>query len=209
MSRILSLVIAVPATLLALPFGVVIAVLILLEDRGPVFFFQQRIGRDGVPFRVFKFRTMSVGAQDKGLGLNISRGDDRITRVGYWLRRFSVDELPQLLNVLRGDMNVIGPRPALPFQVEKFTPFQRRRLLVRPGLTGWAQVNGRNALSWTERIEADVWYVDHRSLALDFRILWRTPAVVLSSEGLYEKDAGVGDVMNCQDTDVGRNGDSR
>ena len=209
MSRFLSLLIAVPATLLALPFGVVIAALIVLEDRGPVFFFQQRIGRDGVPFRVFKFRTMSVGAQDRGLGLNISREDDRITRVGYWLRRFSLDELPQLLNVLRGDMNVIGPRPALPFQVEKFTPFQRRRLLVRPGLTGWAQVNGRNALSWAERIEADVWYVDHRSLALDLRILWRTPAAVLSNEGLYEKDAGLGDVMNRQETDVTRNGDTQ
>jgi lipopolysaccharide/colanic/teichoic acid biosynthesis glycosyltransferase len=209
MSRLLSLVIAVPATLLAFPFGVAIAVLIMLEDRGPVFFFQQRIGRDGVPFRVIKFRTMSVGAQDKGLGLNISREDDRITRVGHWLRRFSIDELPQLLNVLRGDMNVIGPRPALPFQVEKFTPCQRRRLLVRPGLTGWAQVNGRNALSWTERIEADVWYVDHRSLALDLRILWRTPTAVFSSEGLYEKDAGLSDAMNRQETDVTRNGDAR
>lgn len=208
MSRFLSLLIAVPATLVSLPLGLVVALLIVLEDRGAVFFFQQRIGRNGVPFRVFKFRTMSVGASGKGLGLNISSDDDRITRVGHWLRRFSLDELPQLLNVLRGDMNVIGPRPALPFQVEKFTPFQKRRLLVRPGLTGWAQVNGRNALSWSERIEADVWYVEHRSLLLDLRILWRTPAAVLSSEGLYEKDAGVGDAMNRQETDVTRNGDA-
>lgn len=196
MSRVLSLLIAVPVVILALPLGLVVAALIVIEDRGPVFFLQDRVGWNGRRFQVFKFRTMSVGAHKTGLGLNVSSDDDRITGVGRWLRRFSVDELPQLLNVLSGDMNVIGPRPALPFQVEKFTAFQRRRLEVRPGLTGWAQVNGRNALSWSERIEADVWYVEHRSLWLDLRILGRTPRAILSTEGLYEKGAGVDDEMN-------------
>lgn len=172
-------------TLLALPLMAAIALAIRLTDGPPVLFRQVRAGKDGKPFRIFKFRTMVVDAESKGLGLAVAQNDNRITRVGHFLRNTSLDELPQLFNVLRGEMSLVGPRPTVPSQVEQYTPFQRRRLLVRPGITGWAQVNGRNALSWERRIELDVWYVEHWSLMLDLKILWRTARVVLRREGLY------------------------
>jgi lipopolysaccharide/colanic/teichoic acid biosynthesis glycosyltransferase len=128
---------------------------------------------------------MVANAEQTGTGLYVSRDDARITRVGRVLRRFSLDELPQVWNVIRGEMSFVGPRPALPYHLEHYTPQQSRRLLVRPGLTGWSQVSGRNRLTWPERLEKDVWYVDHFSLWLDVRILARTPAAWLSSEGLY------------------------
>jgi lipopolysaccharide/colanic/teichoic acid biosynthesis glycosyltransferase len=137
---------------------------------------------------VFKFRTMCEGAEHKGLGLAVAVNDDRITRVGHILRNTSLDELPQLINVLGGEMSLVGPRPTLPSQVERYTEFQRRRLLVRPGLTGWAQINGRNNLSWEARIKLDVWYVEHRSMWLDMWIALRTFRVVLLREGLYGED---------------------
>jgi lipopolysaccharide/colanic/teichoic acid biosynthesis glycosyltransferase len=155
------------------------------EDGGPVFFRQPRAGRDGVPFEVWKFRSMVVGADRIGLGLNVAAGDDRITRTGKLLRDWSLDELPQLINVALGEMSLVGPRPGLPDQAARYDEFQRRRLEVRPGLTGWAQVNGRNRLSWEERIELDVWYVDHWSLLLDLKILARTLGVVLRQDGLF------------------------
>jgi lipopolysaccharide/colanic/teichoic acid biosynthesis glycosyltransferase len=199
MRRALNVSIAALAALLALPVGLTAAVLIKLEDGGPVFFRQERVGLRGLAFRIFKFRTMIVDADRRGLGLNIATDDDRITRTGRVLRRWSLDEIPQLLNVMKGDMNVVGPRPALPMQVARYTARERRRLEVRPGLTGWAQVNGRNALTWAQRIDADLWYVDHASLSLDLRILMRTPAAVLRSEGLYEREAGLGDEFNVFD----------
>jgi lipopolysaccharide/colanic/teichoic acid biosynthesis glycosyltransferase len=167
------------------PVFAAVAAAIKLEDRGPVFYRQLRAGRHGEPFRVFKFRTMIVDAERQGLGLNVARGDSRITRVGRILRDYSIDELPQLLNVLRGEMSVVGPRPGLVDQAERYDELQRRRLELWPGLTGWAQVNGRNALSWEERIALDVWYVDHVSLGLDLRILVKTPLVILRKEGLF------------------------
>src|SRR3954454_16123618 len=160
------------------------------EDGGPVFFRQARAGRDGAPFEVWKFRSMVVGADRIGLGLNVAHGDDRITRTGKLLRDWSLDELPQLINVARGEMSLVGPRPGLLDQAARYDEVQRRRLELRPGLTGWAQVNGRNRLSWEERIELDVWYVDHWSLWLDARILARTVGVVLRQEGLFG-DGGV------------------
>src|SRR5262245_53882788 len=160
------------------------ALAIKLEDGGPIIYRQRRVGREGVEFELLKLRTMVVGAENKGAGWAVNEGDPRITRVGRVLRRLSIDELPQLWNVLRGEMSIIGPRPTLAYQVEQYTPHQRRRLEVKPGLTGWAQVNGRARLPWSERIELDVWYVDHRSTALDLRILLRTPRALFG--GTYK-----------------------
>jgi lipopolysaccharide/colanic/teichoic acid biosynthesis glycosyltransferase len=167
------------------PALLAVATAIRLDSRGPVFFRQERPGRHGTSFRVFKFRTMVQGAEHIGLGAEVSREDDRITRVGKWLRLSSFDEVPQLINVLLGQMSLIGPRPAGPDHAERYTPHQRRRLEAKPGLTGWAQVNGRNLLSWEERIELDIWYVDHWSLWLDLRIVIRTPTALLDTEGVY------------------------
>ena len=159
-----------------------------LEDRGPVLFKQKRVGKDGVEFEVLKLRTMVVNAERLGAGYAVETGDSRISRIGGFLRRSSIDELPQLWNVVRGDMSVIGPRPTLAYQVEKYTPRQRRRLEVLPGLTGWAQVHGRAKLPWDERIELDVWYVDHRSLKTDLLILLLTPIAMVS--GTYKGPSG-------------------
>ena len=174
--------------LLSLPFTA-IALAIKLDGRGPVFFRQIRIGRGGKPFRVWKFRTMSVmEVSPEGPDL-LSRGDPRITRVGRLLRNLGLDELPQLLNVLAGDMSLVGPRPTLAYQVDRYDAFQRRRLELRPGITSLAVVSGRNAISWEERIRLDVWYVDHRSLGLDLRILVKTLwKVLVTREGLYGPD---------------------
>jgi lipopolysaccharide/colanic/teichoic acid biosynthesis glycosyltransferase len=183
---------AVALTLLGLLFAV-IALAIKLDSRGPVFFRQERIGRSGKRFRVWKFRTMIVEAINHGLGLNVAHNDSRITRVGRILRNLGLDELPQLLNVLVGEMSLVGPRPTLAYQVERYSPFQKRRLEVRPGITSLAVVLGRNALSWKERIELDVWYIDHGSLRLDLKILLRTLwCVLVTRKGLYGTD-GVND----------------
>jgi lipopolysaccharide/colanic/teichoic acid biosynthesis glycosyltransferase len=166
------------------------ALAVRLEDGGPVFFRQERVGLDGRLFDVLKLRTMIVDAHTQGAGYAVDKGDSRITRIGNLLRRTSLDELPQLWNVLRGEMSLVGPRPTLSYQVEQYTERQRRRLEVRPGLTGWAQVNGRASLSWPERIELDVWYVEHRSFALDLRILLRTALVLLRPGVVYRSDTG-------------------
>jgi lipopolysaccharide/colanic/teichoic acid biosynthesis glycosyltransferase len=165
------------------------ALAIKLEDRGPVLYRQRRVGKDGRDFDVLKLRSMVVDAERQGAGLAVDRGDARITRVGRVLRRTSIDELPQLWNVVCGDMSVIGPRPTLRYQVDRYTARQHRRLEVRPGLTGWAQVNGRARLPWEDRIELDVWYVEHRSPLVDLKILLRTPLALLG--GTY-KGAGGG-----------------
>jgi lipopolysaccharide/colanic/teichoic acid biosynthesis glycosyltransferase len=164
------------------------AVAIKFEDGGPVFYRQRRVGLDGQEFELLKLRTMEVGAERRGAGWAVNRGDPRITRVGRVLRRLSIDELPQLWNVLRGDMSLIGPRPTLAYQVETYTPRQRRRLEVKPGVTGWAQIHGRAKLPWEERIELDVWYVDHRSPWLDLKILFRTPLALFG--GTYKGETG-------------------
>jgi len=164
------------------------AAAIKLEDGGPVLYRQRRVGLDGKEFELLKLRTMVVGAEHQGAGVAVNRGDPRITQVGRVLRRLSLDELPQLWNVLRGDMSLIGPRPTLAYQVERYTPRQRRRLEVKPGLTGWAQVHGRASLPWSERIELDVWYVEHRSSWLDLKILLRTPFALFG--GTYKGDTG-------------------
>jgi lipopolysaccharide/colanic/teichoic acid biosynthesis glycosyltransferase len=164
------------------------ALAIKLEDGGPVLYRQTRVGKDGRDFELLKLRTMVVGAERQGAGFSVDRGDPRITRAGRVLRRLSIDELPQLWNVLRGDMSLVGPRPTLRYQVERYDERQRRRLDVKPGLTGWAQVNGRAALPWDERIELDLWYVDHRSPWLDLKILARTPLALF--RGTYKGATG-------------------
>jgi len=160
-------------------------VAIKLTSRGPVIYRQQRVGREGQAFEVYKLRTMRMGADPVGVGTPVLEDDPRVTRVGRFLRRFSLDEIPNLVNVLLGEMAIVGPRPTLAAQVELYTPGQLRRLEVKPGLTGWAQVNGRAGIPWEERIELDVWYVDNRSPRLDLRILGRTFRMLTTGHGLY------------------------
>jgi lipopolysaccharide/colanic/teichoic acid biosynthesis glycosyltransferase len=181
---------ALAAALLAItsPLLALAALAIRLESRGPVFYRQLRVGRDGEPFQLWKLRTMVPGAEAMGAGIYVLEGDTRITRVGRLLRRFSLDELPNLVNVLRGEMAVVGPRPTVQEQVDRYTDRQRRRLEVKPGITGWAQINGRTSLPWPDRIELDVWYVEHRSLRLDLRILARTARMLATGHGLYSED---------------------
>jgi lipopolysaccharide/colanic/teichoic acid biosynthesis glycosyltransferase len=190
MRRTVDIVISALALALTAPVLVAAIVAIRVESPGPVIYRQRRVGRHGHEFDVLKLRTMVDGAEHLGAGLAIDANDSRVTRVGALLRRTSLDELPNLLNVLRGDMSLIGPRPTLPVQVAQYTERQRGRLAVRPGITGWAQVNGRASLPWSERIELDLYYIAHRSLMLDLRILWRTPALVLGGGGLYKGPTG-------------------
>jgi lipopolysaccharide/colanic/teichoic acid biosynthesis glycosyltransferase len=164
------------------------ALAVKLEDGGPVLYRQVRVGRDGVDFELLKLRTMVVGAERLGAGFAVDAGDPRITRVGAVLRRLSLDELPQLWNVVRGEMSLVGPRPTLRYQVDQYDERQRRRLDARPGITGWAQIQGRARLSWAERIELDLWYVEHRSPLLDLKILLRTPLALFG--GTYKGESG-------------------
>jgi lipopolysaccharide/colanic/teichoic acid biosynthesis glycosyltransferase len=185
--RVVDLTVATSVGVLASPLLAAIALAIRVQGGGRVLFRQERIGRHGRPFQIFKFRTLvDVPARGHADYL-ISKSDARLTRVGAFLRRWSLDELPQLWNVLRGEMSVVGPRPTLRYQVDRYDDFQRRRLEVLPGVTGWAQIQGRNRLSWPERIELDVWYVDHRSLGLDLRILAATPTALLYRDSIYNE----------------------
>jgi lipopolysaccharide/colanic/teichoic acid biosynthesis glycosyltransferase len=184
-TRALDLLIAGLALVVAAPLLALAAIAIKLDSSGPVFYMARRIGRDGEPFDLYKLRTMHTGNDPVGVGTPVLAGDPRVTRVGGFLRRFSLDELPNLINVMRGEMSVVGPRPTLAAQVDEYTSHQRRRLEVKPGLTGWAQVNGRAGIPWEERIELDVWYVEHRSIGLDLRILARTARMLLTGHGLY------------------------
>ena len=170
------------------PLLVVAAIAVRLESRGPAIYRQRRVGRAGERFQMLKLRTMVAGSDPTPAQTwePLQEDDPRVTRVGAVLRRLSLDELPNLVNVLRGEMAIVGPRPTIEAQVEQYSDRQRRRLEVRPGLTGWAQVNGRASLSWEERIELDLWYVDNRSLRLDLRILARTVRLLLTGRGLYE-----------------------
>jgi lipopolysaccharide/colanic/teichoic acid biosynthesis glycosyltransferase len=173
---------------IASPFLAVGALATKLSDGGPVVYRQRRVGKDGREFELLKLRTMVVGAEQQGAGWAVNRGDPRITRVGRVLRRLSLDEVPQLWNVVRGEMSLIGPRPTLAYQVEQYSPRQRKRLDVKPGITGWAQIHGRASLPWEERIELDVWYVENRSPAVDLKILLRTPRALFG--GTYKGETG-------------------
>jgi lipopolysaccharide/colanic/teichoic acid biosynthesis glycosyltransferase len=188
LNRATDVAVAGAGLLLTSPLLGLAALAITLEDGGPILYRQTRVGKDGADFEVLKLRTMVVGAEGMGAGFAVDRGDRRITRVGRVLRRTSIDELPQLWNILRGDMSVIGPRPTLRYQVEQYDERQRRRLDIRPGLTGWAQVHGRASLPWADRIDLDVWYVENRSPRIDLEILLRTPLALF--RGTYRGATG-------------------
>ena len=188
--RVLDVVVAGTALVVCAPVLAAAAALVRLETHGHAIYRQRRVGRDGEPFELYKLRTMVHGAEQMGAGLAVNVGDERITRVGGILRRTSLDELPNLFNVLAGEMSIVGPRPTVQVQVDRYTERQRGRLSVRPGITGWAQVNGRASLPWNERIELDLWYVEHASLALDLRILLATVRMVVTGHGLYKGETG-------------------
>ena len=190
MRRAFDIVVAGAALVFFAPVLLAAMIAIRLESHGSPIYRQRRVGMNGEEFDVLKLRTMVTGAEHIGAGMAIDAGDTRITRVGAFLRRTSLDEIPNLINVLRGDMAIIGPRPTIPVQVAQYTERQRGRLAVKPGLTGWAQVNGRAALPWPERIELDLWYIEHRSWRLDFQILMRTARMVLGGHGLYKGGTG-------------------
>ena len=188
MNRTLDAALAATGLAISAPVLGLAAIAIRLEDGGPVLYRQRRVGEGGEEFELLKLRTMVVGAEAMGDGLAVNAGDPRITTVGRILRRLSLDELPQLWNVVRGDMSLVGPRPTLRYQVERYDERQRRRLEVKPGITGWAQLHGRARLPWAERIELDVWYVEHRSALLDLKILARTPIALFG--GTYKGETG-------------------
>ena len=188
--RALDVVGAVAILVVSAPVLAVAALAIRLEGGGHVIYRQRRVGRFGEAFELYKLRTMVSGAETMGAGISLEAGDSRITRLGAILRRTSIDELPNLVNVLRGEMSIVGPRPTVQVQVDRYTERQRGRLSVRPGITGWAQINGRASLPWHERIELDLWYVEHVSLALDLRILMRTLRMVVTGHGLYRGETG-------------------
>jgi len=188
LNRVADVAVAGTALVVTSPLLVIAALAVKLEDGGPVLYRQTRVGKDGEDFELLKLRTMVVDAEHHGAGFAVDRGDSRITRSGRILRRLSLDELPQLWNVVRGDMSVIGPRPTLRYQVEQYDEHQRHRLDIRPGLTGWAQVHGRAELPWAERIDLDVWYVENRSARVDLAILARTPLALF--RGTYRGATG-------------------
>jgi lipopolysaccharide/colanic/teichoic acid biosynthesis glycosyltransferase len=188
--RALDVVVGGTVLVVASPLLAAAAVAIRLETHGHPVYRQRRVGRDGRPFELRKLRTMVTGAENMGKGLAVDEGDERITRLGAWLRRTSLDEMPNLINVLRGEMSLVGPRPTVQVQVDRYSERQRHRLDALPGITGWAQVNGRASLPWHERIELDLWYVEHASLALDLRILARTARMAVTGAGLYRGETG-------------------
>jgi Sugar transferases involved in lipopolysaccharide synthesis len=184
--RVFDLLISAVGLVATSPFLLAGSVTVLVSSGRPVFFLQERIGLHGRTFRIIKFRTMTRDAEQRTKGQWITAGNPYVTPIGRFLRKTSLDELPELVNVLKGDMSLVGPRPTLPEQVAAYDIFQRRRLEVRPGITGWAQVNGRNSISWTERIKLDVWYIDHWTPWLDVRILLMTIGQVLRQRGVED-----------------------
>jgi lipopolysaccharide/colanic/teichoic acid biosynthesis glycosyltransferase len=188
--RALDVLLGSVAFVVTAPALAVTAVAIRLETHGHAIYRQRRVGRNGRPFLLFKLRTMVSGAEHIGAGLAVDAGDARITRLGAWLRRTSFDEVPNLVNVLRGHMSLVGPRPTVQVQVDRYSDRQRRRLDALPGITGWAQINGRASLPWHERIELDLWYIEHASLRLDLRILVRTARMAVTGAGLYRGETG-------------------
>jgi exopolysaccharide biosynthesis polyprenyl glycosylphosphotransferase len=193
LKRIFDIIISLAGLVVLSPLLLIIAVLIKLTSAGPIFFKQERIGLNGKPFYPFKFRTMIEGAVDKGLGITVSENDERITAIGKFLRKWGIDEFPQLINVLTGEMSLVGPRPTLRYQVEQYTDLQKKRLLMKPGLAGWAMIHGRNSLTWEERIKYDMWYVENWSLWLDIKIIFKTIYLIfIKQEGVYGKN-GIND----------------
>ncbi len=188
--RGIDIVVAAIAMVVTAPVVALAMLAIRLESGGHPIYRQRRVGKDGEEFDMLKLRTMVSGAERIGAGLAVNEGDTRITRVGRFLRRYSIDELPNLVNVLRGEMSLIGPRPTIQVQVAQYTERQRGRLSIKPGLTGWAQIHGRTSLPWEERIELDLWYVEHRRWRVDVAIVWRTVKMLVNGDGLYKGATG-------------------
>ncbi|MFC1630189.1 sugar transferase [Patescibacteria group bacterium] len=176
-----------------IPVFLFVVLLIKIDSTGSVFFRQKRVGRDGKIFKIWKFRTMIEGAEEKGLRYEVTKNDPRITKIGKFLRRFGIDEFPQLINVILGEMSLVGPRTALPHQLEKYSEFEKRRFQLRPGMLSLAHVKGWNALSWKERIKIDIWYLENWSVWLDFKILFKATIVILSGKGQYGKKGKIED----------------
>jgi lipopolysaccharide/colanic/teichoic acid biosynthesis glycosyltransferase len=188
--RIFDVLVSATVLVLTSPIVALAILAIRLESKGHPIYRQHRVGKDGAPFDVLKLRTMVSGAEKMGAGLAVDDGDSRITRVGSLLRRTSIDELPNLVNVLKGEMSIIGPRPTVPVQVAQYTDRQRGRLALKPGITGWAQVNGRASLPWPQRIELDLFYIEHATTALDLKILYLTARMLVTGHGLYKGETG-------------------
>ncbi|MBQ1820493.1 MAG: sugar transferase [Clostridia bacterium] len=192
--RISDIVFSALGLLVLSPLFLLIAILVRCTSKGPAVFRQERLGRDAKVFRICKFRTMAENSEHTGSGVYSDRNDSRVTKVGRFLRATSLDELPQLWNILRGDMSFIGPRPPLtyhPWPIDRYSKEQLRMFRVRPGITGWAQVHGRRELEWNERLRLNVWYADHVSFALDLKIVFLTVGVMLSGKGNENKGATV------------------
>lgn len=193
LKRIFDILFSLIAMIILMPLFLVVGILIKIDSNGKVFFMQERVGKNGKSFYPFKFRTMQEGAINKGLGFTVCENDDRITKIGKFLRKYGIDEFPQLLNVLKGEMSLVGPRPTLRYQVENYSEFQKKRLQASPGLAGWALIHGRNSLTWEERIKHDVWYVENWSFWLDIKILFLTFYLIfVKKQGVYGKN-GVND----------------
>ena len=187
LKRIIDVMVSGVGLIILFPIFVAIGILIKLDSKGPVFFVQERVGKDGKTFQAYKLRTMVDKAEKIGLEYDIEKNDFRITRIGKYLR-WGIDELPQLINVFKGEMSLVGPRPTLLYQVNQYTKREKKRLKMKPGITGWALINGRNSLSWQEKINLDIWYINHFSLYLDIKILIKTPFVVAKGNNLYENN---------------------
>jgi len=184
--RILDFIIALTVLLLTSPLFLVVALLLFIQNKGSIFFYQERPGSREKPFNIIKFKTMTDETDTEG---NLLPDVERITSLGQFVRKYSLDELPQLINVLKGDMSLIGPRPLLFKYIPLYSSEQRRRHEVRPGITGWAQVNGRNSISWTKKFELDIYYVENISFSLDFKIFWLTILKIIQREGVNQSDA--------------------
>ena len=200
LKRILDIVLGVIGLIITSPLWLYIIIRIKTEDQGPIFFVQERVGRNGQLFQMYKFRSMVVDAEKKGAGIFVSSDDERITRIGKFIRKTSIDELPQLINVLKGEMSIVGPRPTLEYQVKRYNERQKRRLLVKPGITGWAQINGRNNMTWPEKIELDLWYIEHWNIGLDFKIIGRSIWSVLKRQGIYSEEGIIVDDISRPET---------
>src|SRR5690625_3724912 len=190
MKRTFDLVLSIFLLIALSPILLTVAIIIKIEGRGPILFKQKRGGLYQRNFYIYKFRTMVENAENIGLGYKTEENDPRITKVGSILRKYSIDEIPQLINIIKGDMSIVGPRPALPVQTDNYNSYQLQRLQVKPGITGLAQINGRNTLTWDERIKWDVEYVNKASLGLDIKIILKTVFIVLRRKDIYKDKAG-------------------
>lgn len=189
--RAFDFIVSLISLIILLPFFIIIAILIKIDSEGPVFFKQKRLGKNGEVFKIYKFRTMVKNAENKGDGIHIGKNDPRVTKIGKMLRNRSLDELPQMINILKGEMSLVGPRPPVPdfpYKYEKYGEKQKIRFKIKPGLTGWAQVNGRGVLSWQEKFKYDIYYVKNRSLLFDLKIILKTFKIVLLKVGIYKDE---------------------